>query len=387
MKLRTALILMALTLLVPALRAQTNCCVIAAVNLNDAKTATTVPASGKNPSGIYVSLETQTYQITCTNSGTGKVCFTPTVTPNVVQNVPGSYGYLDNQFIACNPTWTNEASQSSSMSVNASFTNTGIGYTGLNANGTCIPSLVSYQDTSNCTATACPTVAGGGGGDCCPNPDVISNTVGSVSPEDTCCPSPIILDIDGNGYFLTSAASGVSFDIRGDGHPIQIGWTAEGADNAFLALPGPDGQIQNGKQLFGNYTPQPPSAHPNGFLALAVYDLPANGGNGDGIIDYRDAIFSSLRLWVDKNHDGISQPDEIYTLPALGINSISLKYALDRKTDEYGNRFRYRARLNPDKSDEAGKTAYDIFFVMLDSMAQERSCSIPLLVPSASGKH
>jgi len=163
-----------------------------------------------------------------------------------------------------------------------------------------------------------------------------------VSPEDTCCPSPIILDIDGNGYFLTSAASGVSFDIRGDGHPIQIGWTAEGADNAFLALPGPDGQIQNGKQLFGNYTPQPPSAHPNGFLALAVYDLPANGGNGDGIIDYRDAIFSSLRLWVDKNHDGISQPDEIYTLPALGINSISLKYALDRKTDEYGNRFRYR---------------------------------------------
>lgn len=135
---------MALTLLVPALRAQSNCCVIAAVNLNDNKTTTAVTASGKNPSGIYVSLETQTYQITCTNSATGKVCTTPTVTPNLIANVPGSYGYLDNQFVTCNPTWTNKTSQSSSMNVEASFTNIGTGYTGIDVNGACIPSVNSY---------------------------------------------------------------------------------------------------------------------------------------------------------------------------------------------------------------------------------------------------
>ena len=52
------------------------------------------------------------------------------------------------------------------------------------------------------------------------------------------------------------------FDISGDGVPMQISWTASGADNAFLTLPGADGLVHNGKQLFGNLTPQPASAHP-----------------------------------------------------------------------------------------------------------------------------
>jgi hypothetical protein len=50
---------------------------------------------------------------------------------------------------------------------------------------------------------------------------------------------------------------------------------------------------------------------PTGFAALAVYDQPAHGGNGGGIIHTRDAIFSSLRPWIDLNHDGISQTNEV----------------------------------------------------------------------------
>jgi hypothetical protein len=192
--------------------------------------------------------------------------------------------------------------------------------------------------------------------------------------------SPIILDIDGKGFNLTSAAGGVLFDIAGTGHPIQMGWTAPGANNAFLALPGADGLVHNGKQLFGNFTPQPPSKNPNGFAALAVYDLPANGGNGDGVIDSRDAIFSSLRLWMDANHDGICQPEELHTLPSLGVNSISLHYTLSRKVDQYGNVFRYRDAVNPDDPDAShvDRKAYDVFFVALSSGTAKNNLN-PLL--------
>jgi hypothetical protein len=153
----------------------------------------------------------------------------------------------------------------------------------------------------------------------------------------------------------------VSFDIGGTGNPIQIAWTAANANNAFLALPGADGLVHNGKQLFGNFTSQPQSSTPNGFAALAVYDEPKNGGNGDGIIDSHDAIFSSLRLWVDANHDGISQPDELFTLPSLGVNSISLSYKTDMRQDQYGNLFRFRAQVNPGEPTNTGRMAYDVF--------------------------
>jgi hypothetical protein len=47
--------------------------------------------------------------------------------------------------------------------------------------------------------------------------------------------SPIIVDLTGDGFFLTSAANGVNFDIANSGTPIQIAWTAN-ANNAFLVL-------------------------------------------------------------------------------------------------------------------------------------------------------
>jgi hypothetical protein len=226
---------------------------------------------------------------------------------------------------------------------------------------TCSPNQYVCCDTSETcsgvdgTSGTCVPIGGGGQDPCSP-------TCGSGQ-------SPIILDISGNGFSLTSAIGGVQFDISGTDHPIQMAWTAPGSDNAFLALPGANGLVNNGKQLFGNFTPQPPSNNPNGFLALAVYDQTANGGNGDGIIDSRDAIYPYLRLWIDANHDGICQPEELHTLPSLGVNSISLRYVLSRKEDRYGNVFRYRAAVNPDDPDAShvDRRAYDVFFVTLNS--------------------
>jgi len=156
--------------------------------------------------------------------------------------------------------------------------------------------------------------------------------------------------------------------MAGDGHPLQIAWTAVGSGNAFLALDrNHNGKIDNGTELFGNFTAQPQSHDPNGFLALADFDKPENGGNGDGIIDDRDEVFSHLLLWIDENHDGVSQPNELHALPELGVYSISLHYRDDRYFDDhYGNWFHYQAALNPDPQDgwsKDGRIIYDVSFV------------------------
>ncbi len=183
-------------------------------------------------------------------------------------------------------------------------------------------------------------------------------------PGSTDC-EPLILDLTGDGFQLTDTAHGVVFDIRADKRPLRIPWMAN-ANNALLVLDrNGNGMIDDGSELFGNVTPQSPAVRPNGFLALAEYDKPENGGNGDGVIDSRDAIFSRLRLWVDATHDGISQPEELHTLPEMGVFSIGLDYSLSRRTDEFGNVFRLKARINPglQGNSDVGPKIYDVFFV------------------------
>jgi hypothetical protein len=124
-----------------------------------------------------------------------------------------------------------------------------------------------------------------------------------------------------------------------------------------------NGNIDDGAELFGNFTPQPPSVHRNGFLALAEYDKTANGGNSDKVINERDAIFSSLRLWQDLNHDGISQPSELHRLHELGVSAIGLDYKEAKRSDEFGNRFRYRAKAYGSRGADIGRWAWDVFFV------------------------
>jgi hypothetical protein len=182
--------------------------------------------------------------------------------------------------------------------------------------------------------------------------------------------SPIIIDVGGHGFKLTSAADGVKFDIAGTNRPIQLAWTAPDSQYSFLAIDwNHNGKIDSGRELFGNFSPQPQSATPNGFIALADLDKPQFGGNGDGLIDDRDAMFASLLLWIDSNHDGISQPNELFTLPQMGVSAIDLSFKESRRVDEFGNEFRFKSVVNGGGSapEKIGHIAYD---VLLTATAQ-----------------
>ncbi|HEX3552495.1 MAG TPA: hypothetical protein VIA62_04620 [Thermoanaerobaculia bacterium] len=174
--------------------------------------------------------------------------------------------------------------------------------------------------------------------------------------------SPIIVDLTGNGFRLTGAGNGVDFDINGDGVKERLGWTRAGFDEAFLVLDrNQNGKIDDGTELFGNFTVQPPSRSRNGFRALAMFDQPDMGGNGDGKLTAADLIFSELRLWTDLNHDGVVGPLEMWSLADWGVVEIDLNYKRERRQDQFGNQFRYKAGVT--FADHRRSFAYDVFLV------------------------
>ena len=135
--------------------------------------------------------------------------------------------------------------------------------------------------------------------------------------------SPIILDLDGDGRISASkgeylphantfsADGAVMFDFYGNGFPVAIEWV--GANDGLLCRVAEDGRI-NGTHLFGTS-----NGYANGFEEMASLDAD-NSGALEG------AELEGLRVWTDKNHDGVSQDSELMTLSELGITSISVNH-------------------------------------------------------------
>ena len=137
---------------------------------------------------------------------------------------------------------------------------------------------------------------------------------------------PIVLDLSGTGVKLTPINDGVLFDINNSGTQRRTGWT--GKDTGLLVIDDGTGNITNASQLLSEYfggqqgTNGGPGQTPfkDGFAALSSKDA-----NNDLFIDANDPIWNKLKVWIDLNHNGLSEPGELKTLDELGITRFNLK--------------------------------------------------------------
>ena len=148
--------------------------------------------------------------------------------------------------------------------------------------------------------------------------------------------SPLTLDIKNDGIKTSELSDdSVLFDLNNDGKKDLTGWIA-GKDDAFLALDlNHNGIIDNGGELFGDNTLLPDGEKAsNGFEALTQYDT-----NKDLKIDQTDQVWSGLLLWIDANHNAVSEQEELTLIKDSKVEEIYLKYSYLNKLD-HGNLLR-----------------------------------------------
>jgi hypothetical protein len=177
---------------------------------------------------------------------------------------------------------------------------------------------------------------------------------------------PILIDLDGNGYLLAGLDQAVLFDLKNDGTPATISWTRAGERDAFLCLDrNGNGRIDNGGELIGDAVLLANGQRAvNGFVVLAELDSLTLGGNEDGRISRADDSFNNLRLWIDVNHNAVSEPEELLRLADGGVMEIGLAYRFTARRDENGNIFRYQglAKLRNIQGKIRSTPIYDVIF-------------------------
>jgi hypothetical protein len=185
------------------------------------------------------------------------------------------------------------------------------------------------------------------------------------------CYSPIFVQLVGQGFEFSSPREGVLFDMFGSGTRTRVAWPmSEGT--AWVALDrNHNGVIDDGTELFGN-TRRLASGQfaRNGYEVLAELDA-----NGDRVIDSRDPAFSDLVLWEDRNRDGISQASELRGLHEADVLALYLDPTESRRVDRWGNRFRYRAKVDASEP-PLSRFSNDVFLTALHVGSSGLSCGV-----------
>ena len=126
---------------------------------------------------------------------------------------------------------------------------------------------------------------------------------------------PIVLDLNNDGVNLDT--NGTFFDLNNNGSKVYVSWISN-KDGILARDVNANGIIDDGSELFGDRTLlEDGTTATSGYQALQQFDA-----NGDNTINKNDNIYNELKIWIDKNGDGISQVHELYSLEQLGIQEI-----------------------------------------------------------------
>jgi hypothetical protein len=174
-----------------------------------------------------------------------------------------------------------------------------------------------------------------------------------------CDYSPIVLDLDGDGVRLSSVTEGVRFDLEESGRAVRTAWPV-GGDALLVWDRDADGRIASGAELFGQSWSDLGGRWASGFAALAALDDPMRGGNANGRIDAGDLAFAELRVWVDADRDGATDPGELRTLDDAGIAALPLAHEQSRMHDAFGNGLRLVGAY--ERADGSTAAMVDVWF-------------------------
>nr|WP_246728920.1 S8 family serine peptidase [Methylosinus sp. RM1] len=138
---------------------------------------------------------------------------------------------------------------------------------------------------------------------------------------------PLVLDLNGDGITLSDWVSQtVLFNVLGDGRLHQMGWAVGGDGILALDLNG-NGVIDNITETISAQFDWVSFNDSLDALASLAQPGAAAFSRATSDINWRtgNSYFDDLRVWVDANEDGVTDPGELKTLDELGITSISLQ--------------------------------------------------------------
>jgi hypothetical protein len=195
--------------------------------------------------------------------------------------------------------------------------------------------------------------------------------------------SPLVVDMRSASeqrhiFELSEPSLGIDFDILGlNSTPSihskkRISWFQ---DPRIMPIVLPkNGGVEGINELFGDNTLGPDNEFAkNGFAALSKYDglrfKTMTRTKADGYINKKDEVYFKLKVWYDRNLDGVAQANELFSLQRAGIETIDLNFDANYYSrDQYGNEIKYKSvvKLTNGKL----KPIFDIWFTV-NNLIQE----------------